>query len=307
MDSPSSHQPKHKSSELILLGLCVLVILVFYGVLPIFRVVTDCTSFYVLANSWTDGYDHGWFIVPAMALIIRKNWSKIKSEPIQGSNWGMAMVMFALALFVLGIRAIHWRISIGALPILVYGMVVYLWGFKRASYLLFPLGLFYFCVPLPGLVQATSSLQLIVTQCAAKLASLCGIALSVSGNKVYLLGKGDFDVDEGCSGIRSLMALLLIAFVFGYFTHKAGWKRTAIFLSAVPLAILANILRIFSILFVADKISVSFAQTIYHDKVGFLSFGIALGLLLLLSRILEKGFSGGPKTIVKRTGPAAVD
>jgi exosortase len=309
MDSPLSHPSKPKGAELILLGLCALVILVFYGVLPIFRVVTDCSSFYVLAKSWTDetGYTHGWFIVPAMIGIIWKNWAQIKKEPIQPSNWGLVLVIFSLFLFVIGVRTIHWRISLGALPILIYGMLIYLWGTRRASYFIFPLALFYFCVPLPGLIQATSSLQLIVTKFAAKLASLCGIALDLSGNKVYLLGKGDFDVDEGCSGIRSLMALLLIAFVFGYFTHKAGWKRTTIFLSAIPLAIIANILRIFSILFVADKISVSFAQTIYHDKVGFLSFGIALGLLLLLSRILEKGFRGGPKTIVKRSGPATIN
>ncbi len=306
MDLVPPPPAKSKASELLLLALCVVTPFVFYAFLPLFRAGGQLSACYILASSWNDesGYSHGWFIIPAMVAITWKNWSRIKKEPITSSRWGLLLVAFSLFLFVVGVRTILWRIAVGGIPILIYGMLLYLWGPRRANYFLFPLGLFYFCVPLPGLIQATSTLQLFVTKAAAKLASMIGIALDVSGNKVYLLGKGDFDVDEGCSGIRSLMALLLIAFVYGYFTHKENWKRATVFLAAIPLAIVANVLRIFSILFVADKISVSFAQTIYHDKVGFLSFAIALGLLLLLSRVLLKGFRGGPRTIVKRAGPS---
>ena len=303
MDNLPSPPAKLNRADLLLLSLCVLVPFVFYAILPLFRAGAFCSSFYILTHAWNEetGYTHGWFIIPAMAAIVWKNWDKIKKEPSDSSFWGLVLVAISLLFFVVGVRTILWRIAVGALPIMIYGMLLWLCGARRANYFLFPLGLFYFCIPLPGLVQATNSLQLFVTKVAAKLSALTGTALDVTGNKVFLLGKGDFDVDEGCSGIRSLMALLLIAFVYGYFTHKHKWKRAAIFLAAVPFAIIANILRIFSILFVADKISVSFAQTIYHDKVGFLSFGIALGLLLILSRILEKGFSTGPRTIVKRS------
>ena len=304
MDPVPSSSAKFKPADWLLLACCVLIPAVFYAVLPLFRAGGQLSAFYILTSSWNDesGYNHGWFIIPAMLAITWKNWPQIKKEPRSSSRWGLLLVAFALLLFVIGVRTILWRIAIGGIPILIDGMLLYLWGPRRANYFLFPLGLFYFCVPLPGLIQATSSLQLFVTKAAAKMASMIGISLDVTGNKVFLLGKGDFDVDEGCSGIRSLMALLLIAFVYGYFTHKENWKRATVFLAAVPLAIVANVLRIFSILFVADKISVSFAQTIYHDKVGFLSFGIALGLLLLLSRILLKGFRGGPRTVIKRSG-----
>ena len=309
MDCPPPSSSRLKPADYVLAGLSVVVILLFYAFLPLFKVVTDCSALYVLAKSWNaeTGWEHGWFIVPAVIGIVAKNWTKIKQEPIVPSSMGLVLIALALALYVGSVRTHLWRIAIGALPILIYGVIVYLWGWKRAGYFLFPLGLFYFCLPLPGVIQATNSLQLFVTKCAAKLAMLCGVVIDVTGNKVFLLGKGDFDVDEGCSGIRSLMALLLIAFVYGYFIHPERWKRGVIFLSAIPLAIVANILRIFSILIVADKISVDFAQTIYHDKVGFFSFAIALGLLLLLSKLLATGLKRGPRTITKKASHSPLD
>lgn len=309
MDLPPPQSSRFKPADYVLAGLSVVVILLFYAFLPLFKVVTDCSAFYVLANSWNaeTGWEHGWFIIPAVIGIVVKNWPKIKLAPMAPSNLGLILVAMALAFYIISVRTHLWRIAIGALPILIYGMIVYLWGWKRAGYFLFPLGLFYFCLPLPGVIQATNSLQLFVTKCAAELAILCGMVIDLTGNKVFLLGKGDFDVDEGCSGIRSLMALLLIAFVYGYFIHAEPWKRTVVFLSAIPLAIVANILRIFSILIVADKISVDFAQTIYHDKVGFFSFAIALGLLLLLSKLLATGWKRGPRTITKKAGASPLD
>jgi exosortase len=303
MSSTASEASKPNHLEWILAALCGAVIIAFFGIIPLFSAGSAASSgpaLYFLANAWNDetGYTHGWFIIPAVIAIVWKNWPKINATEFKPSLLGIFIVLFAIALFIIAVRTKHWRIAIGSLPILIYGLLVFNAGWKRANLFLFPLGLFYFCVPVPGLVDATNTLQLVVTKAAAKLAMVCGIRLDVTGNKVFLLDKGEFDVDEGCSGIRSLLALLLIAFVYGYFTHKAGWKRSVIFLSAIPLAIIANILRIFSILFVADKISVSFAQTIYHDKVGFFSFAIALGLLMLLSRILEKGFRLGPKAVV---------
>ncbi len=288
-------------TEWCLAALCLAVIVNFYALQPLFHVQAYCSAIYNLTHSWTGetNYEHGWFIVPIIVAIFYKNWSIIQRQPSAPSNWGLLFILFAVACFVLSVRAILWRLSVGALPFLAYGIILYLWGRKRASYAIFPLSLFYFCIPVPDLQQATNVLQLFVTKCAGRLAALIGIALEVAGNKVYLLRtSSDFDVNEGCSGIRSLMALLLIAFVYGYFAHQENWKRATIFLSAIPLAIVANIMRIWSILLVADKISVNFAQTIYHDKVGFISFAIALTLLMLLSRILDKGFTRGPRTVV---------
>lgn len=303
---PPTQKTTWKWIDIILFSLCMLVIALFYWIFGLFRAGgggLDTPAFILLSRSWNDetGWSHGWFITPAILAILWKNRQGIRQTPIEPSVLGLFWVVLALCFYVIAIRTLLWRVAIGALPILLYGIVVFLWGTKRAKFFIFPLALFYFCVPIPGIIEATNSLQLLVTKCAANLASFIGIPLELTGNKVFLLGKGDFDVDEGCSGIRSLMALNLIAFVYGYFAHHEGWKRAIIFLSAIPLAIVANIIRIFSILFVADKISVTFAQTIYHDKIGFFSFALALGLLLLLSRILGKGFKSRARTIIRKS------
>lgn len=304
--------PRLGKSDYVLLSLVCLMPILFYAVIPVLTAGgghENLTLLYILTHSWnySTNYEHGYFIIPAMLAIIYKNWGDIKATAVQKGPMGLLFVIFALVLFVLAVRVKNWRIAAGALPILIYGMIHFTTGRKKASWFIFPLALFYFCIPAPQIVQATNSLQILVTNVAAKMASFTGVPLVRTGNVVNILGTGDFNVDEGCSGIRSLMALLMIAFVYGHFAHKQGWKRVAIFAAAIPMAILANILRIYSILLVANYISADFAKTIYHDKVGFLSFAIALGLLLLMSRILEKGFNiKGPATVIRQSkGPAA--
>ena len=147
MDPVPSSSAKFKPADWLLLACCVLIPAVFYAVLPLFRAGGQLSAFYILTSSWNDesGYNHGWFIIPAMLAITWKNWPQIKKEPRSSSRWGLLLVAFALLLFVIGVRTILWRIAIGGIPILIYGMLLYLWGPRRANYFLFPLGLFYFC------------------------------------------------------------------------------------------------------------------------------------------------------------------
>ena len=96
------------------------------------------------------------------------------------------------------------------------------------------------------------------------------------------------DIAEGCSGIRSLMALTMIAAVFAHYTQKSLWKKAVLFGSSLPLAIIGNFGRIFTILVIAQMGFADFAMKTFHDWAGLLFFfPIALSGLYLIDYLLN--------------------
>jgi exosortase/archaeosortase family protein len=105
--------------------------------------------------------------------------------------------------------------------------------------------------------------------------------------------KGDWkplSIAHGCSGIRSLMALLMISAAWAYMARMALWKRVLLFLSAFPLAIIGNALRVISIFVIAEYGDDRWAATTWHDWSGLLLFyPFSLMLLLVIHSLLEGG------------------
>jgi exosortase len=156
----------------------------------------------------------------------------------------------------------------------------------------FPLFFFWLAIPLPSFQQATTHLQLLATSLAHHGSGLFGVETYVEGTKVLPL-KGDWkplDIAAGCSGIRSLMALLMISAAWAYIAKMALWKKALLFFAAFPLAILGNALRVISIFVIAEYGDAKWAATTWHDWSGLLLFyPFSLLLLLAIHSVLEGG------------------
>jgi exosortase len=98
-------------------------------------------------------------------------------------------------------------------------------------------------------------------------------------------------VAEACSGIRSLQALLALGTVYAYFTLPGLWKRWALVLLSIPIAIAANAFRVTGTGVLAHYWGAEAAEGFYHTFSGLFIFVVALALLLgagaVLSRIGE--------------------
>lgn len=111
------------------------------------------------------------------------------------------------------------------------------------------------------------------------------------GNNITVLGSGSDPVKiaEGCSGMRSLMALTMIAAVYAHYTQKPLWKKAFLFAMALPLAIIGNFFRIFTILVITEMGYPDFAKRTYHDWAGLLIFfPVALSGLYLFDYLLNR-------------------
>jgi exosortase len=252
------------------------------------------SAFQWIVSAWnpeTD-YEHGMMFGPLIVGLIIYRFKDLKAVAGQGSMWGLLAILIGTLFYAAGYRTLQPRIAMGALPFLLWGSAYYLWGFRVAKILLFPLFFFWLAIPLPSFQQATTQLQILATSLAHNGASFFGVETIVNGTEI-LSAHGKWkplEIAGGCSGIRSIMALLMISAAWAFVAKIALWKKGLLFLAAFPLAILGNSLRVISIFVLAEYGDAEWARTTWHDWSGLLLFyPFSLMLLLSLHSILEGG------------------
>lgn len=274
------------------------------------------SAFEWIVSAWnpeTD-YEHGLLFPPLIAGLIIYRYKDLKAAAGKGSNWGLISIFIGVMFYAAAFRTLQPRIAMGALPFILWGSAHYLWGWKVAKIVMFPLFFFWLAIPLPSFQQATTHLQLLATSMAHHGAALCGVDTIVQGNMIAPVHGNwkPLEIAAGCSGIRSLMALLMISAAWAYIAKIAMWKKIVLFLSAFPLAILGNSLRVISIFVIAEYGDAHWARTTWHDWSGLLLFyPFSLALLLVIHSLLEGGIpwkQGNRRTVsrvmVTQTGGA---
>jgi exosortase len=142
-------------------------------------------------------------------------------------------------------------------------------------------------IPLPAIVfdRATVSLQLLASQMGEGMLRAADVPVLRDGN-ILTLPTITLEVNDACSGIRSLMALLSVAALVGYFSNAAPWQRALIVGAAVPLAIGLNGVRIAVTGLAASRFGPAAASGAIHEASGWLVFVLALGVVWSLEKIV---------------------
>lgn len=238
-----------------------------------------------LINEWltNDYYSHGWLVIPVSAFLAWRLWPEGQGEP---ANLGLIPLGLGLLGYLLALLNKAYFLAALALIVLLGGLLWFLMGGRALRRLAFPLGFLVFMVPLPFVERASLPLQLLTGTCSTAVARAAGVDATVQGAQVTL---PDIDLVVGaqCSGLRSIVALFTLVAIFIFVLEGPWWGRLLLALSAVPVAILGNILRVASLLWVADTWGAGAGTTYYHDYSGIVFFLVAFALLLLLSRVFR--------------------
>lgn len=238
-----------------------------------------------VSNQKTGG-EHS-LLVPFLSCFLLWHTAKgMKHEVPCPSKHGMWPIVLGALLSLAAARTQQPRLALGAVPFLLSGLVWYYWGLRIALKTAFPFFFFWIAIPVPTMQQATVGLQQLAAQLAHQGAGICGVQTILEGTTVTSAdGSWDsYDIAGGCSGMHSLMALLMISLAWAYLANKlAMWKRVLLALSAIPLSIVGNAFRVTSIFVCAEYIDPSFAGKTWHDWSGLLFFFPAslAGLTLL--------------------------
>lgn len=271
----------------------LLLISAVYATCPI-SPVDGRSGLYKLVVSWqipTQGYEHGWLVPPIAAYLLIHSWKKLRSESLRGSMHGLWFVILGCLLFILSVHTHQWRITIGIVPFLLLGAIHYYWGKDAALRSAFPLFFLWLCIPVPVFQHMTTGMQIMATSAAHWCTNLLGVHTVQEGTSLTIPSNewSTFSVAGGCSGMRSLVALVMISFAWGYLADQLSlWKRLVLALSAIPLAIISNAFRVTSIFVCAEYINPDFASKTWHDWSGLLFFFPAslLGLMILHSLLV---------------------
>jgi exosortase len=242
-----------------------------------------------LVDAWSndDNYSHGFFIVPLAAYFAWERRHRLAQAPARPSAVGLLIVIASLTMLVAGILGAELFLSRLSLLGVIAGTVLFLLGWPRLRVLLFPLAFMLLMIPLPAIIfnKIAFPLQLVASHVGEYGISAANIPILREGN-VLILANATLEVAEACSGIRSLVSLFTLGIVFGYFADSRAWVRTVIALSAIPVAILANGLRVASAGWAAHYMGQAGVEGLFHEFSGWVVFVVAFLMMLALQRVL---------------------
>ena len=236
----------------------------------------DTPSLFVwryLPRATLDIYDeHGFgsYLVPLVVLGLFW-WKRRELLAAKLETWlpGLGLLALALAAHIFGYMAQQPVLSIMALFLGIYAIMGLAWGmgWLRASF--FPFFLLGFSLPLGSLsVSLTFPLRILATWLSVGLAHLVGIDVIREGTQIFDAQHSfNYDVAPACSGIRSLLLMLVFSTVYGFVMFRAGWKRAVLVASALPLAVAGNVFRLVLIILAAELFGQEAGNFVHENSI----------------------------------------
>jgi exosortase len=211
------------------------------------------------------------FLIPPIVLIILW-WKQKEWLPLPKNPWWPALTLLGISLLlhVFGYAAQQARISTVALYLGIYSLVGLVWGFQIMRVTFFPFFLFGFCLPLSGGPSdaITLPLRFMATRVTCLFANgVLGINVIQEGTRLFNpTGAYQYEVAAACSGLRSLTTTFAIALIYAFCAFKSPWRKALMIASALPLAIIANVFRLSTIIIASEAFGGQKAGNYVHES-----------------------------------------
>jgi exosortase len=243
-----------------------------------------------LASEWWNYPESSYgMLVPPMALYIAYlQRNKTLAFPATPTLRGLWLVGFGCLVLMAGKLAGEFFLARISFVFVLAGLAWTFWGSNRFRTLGFPFVLLATMVPLPVLVYnaVAAPLQLLASRLATDLAQMLGVSIYRDGNVIHL-ATTSLGVEEACSGLHSLPALVVGALLLGFLANASMLGRILLLAVSVPLAIAVNVLRVTGTAILADY-RPEFAEGFYHSFSGWLVFVFGFGALWLIGQLFFK-------------------
>jgi len=231
-----------------------------------------------------ESYSHGFLLLLVSGILVVRTVRR--EAPVPGF-YPLWLVPFSLALMAYGlgdILRVQALQEITVVPLLL-GVLAILLGWRQVKAFIIPVGILFFAVPVWDYLSWT--LQIITVGINQLLLGLFDIDFEVEGVFVYLIGVGAFEVAHGCSGLRYLLVGLSLAALYSELNFRRLHSRVLFFVIAVGLALLANWIRVFVIIYMGYETNMQTSLIEDHDNFGWWVFAATLVPLFFIGRKLE--------------------
>ena len=242
-----------------------------------------------IVETWATNsdYSHGFFIIPLVTYLIwrKGGWEKVKNT----DNWQMGFVVVVLGVLAALVGMFSQFRTLGNLSLLlvIWGVFLFLYGFRIFLMYGWELFLFVFLLPIPSRIYAslTLPLQLIVTKVSFFFLQLFHIPVYREGNVLYLANVS-LEVVNACSGLRSIITIIMLAYVIACISLEKISHKLFLVLFSILIAMLSNIIRVLILAVFAQHGYNNFIDGIGHTILGLVLFLMSFYLLILISRVL---------------------
>ncbi len=230
------------------------------------------------------------YLIPFIVLfLIWEKRSELASIPSRPSWKGLVPIVFGVVLYWLGAVGEENLTRLLSFWLVLVGLCWMQFGWQKLKTIGYAFFFMLTMFPLPYYLNTKLMVQLrlISSKLGVFFIQLYGLPVTREGN-IIDLGFTQLQVVEACSGLNSLISLLVLSLLLVYFFKAHIWKRCAVVISAVPLAIFTNSLRIAVTAILYKYVGAEAAQGFFHGFSGLVVFLICLPLMLLWMKILEK-------------------
>jgi exosortase len=230
-------------------------------------------------GSWFDErsyMEHGILVIPAAAYMAWAKRDKLAALRIQPSRWwGIGLIAWGALQALFGELGQWVWISRTAFLVSLLGAIALVYGFPMIKELAYPLGTLSLMIAPPNFVfeRLTLGLQLLASRLGAATLEALGYSVLREGNIIEMVGI-KLSVEEACSGIRSLVAIVFMCVLYNYFFVEKKSMRLWILALAIPIAILGNAVRIVAT-GIAGQYNHAWASGATHEAFGYVSVLVA--------------------------------
>jgi exosortase A len=269
MRSAPSPAAAWRRTYLILGGSLVLLVAIFWST------ATSTVALWFKAQ-----YSHSFLVVPIAAYLAWQRRGQVESSGDAPAFWALpalAALAFVWLLGRLTATEVVQHFCLAAMMIvIVWGIV----GTRGSRPLLFPLVFLLFAVPMGERLIPT--LQDFTARLAGALLRLTGVPVFLEGHVLAVPG-AQWQVAQACSGIAYLFASLSVGFLYAGLAYRTWRRRTAFFVAAGVVPILANGLRVYTVILIAALGGAGIATGIEHYLYGWMFFAMIMGLLFAVA------------------------
>jgi exosortase B len=268
-----------------LIGIPLVIVCFLAAYFPTFKSLLD--------GPWqTEQEGHGPLIIAAAIFLVWQSRDKIRSAviaPAPVAGWtilllGLAGMFLARTQGVLAVEVFS------AIPVIA-GCVLLLAGWPLLRILAFPILFLIFAVPAPDWMidAATVPLKVFISDVVTRVLYAAGYPVAQNGVMI-MIGSYQLLVKDACSGMNSIFALSAIGVFYVYAFRLDSKLRGLLLLAAiVPITILANFIRVISLVLIAYYGGIDQVEGILHDVTGIALFIVAIVLMFLFDGLLSLG------------------
>jgi exosortase len=245
------------------------------------------STFSWLVYNWLNNsyYSHGFLVPLVSGFFLWRRKGVFARENRHPNKLGLLILGIALAGFLVSQIWQAQYVAAVTLVLLLSGLALYFLGGQGTRRIAFPLAFLFFMIPLPFVNRLSPALEAFTATTSTSVVSLVGIPAANQGSQIQLQDSS-FVVGAACSGLNSVVALATLVVIFVYVLEGSVRAKAVLLVMAIPVALVANIIRVSSLLAIAHFFGAEVGMRYFHDYSSPVLFLLAFALLILVSRLV---------------------